>query len=229
VTGTQRAVGGPAGELADFNATQRARIAIVVIAIALAVALLAMLALRAVLLPIVAVALDLLSVAAGFGVLTLLFVGRHPLLGGPGYIDPMSIIGIFAVVFGLTATYEMLLLVRTREQFVAHGHARHSLRDALRATAAASTGAGLVMVAAVIPFATSDLIAVRQFGIGIATVVLIDAFVIRPLLLPAAVAVLGPRCWWPTRGPTAPADDDPRPVAADRVGPQAADRPLVAV
>lgn len=222
-TNTAGAVGGPAGELADFNSTGRAKIALVVPVVAVAIALLLMVALRAVVLPVVAVLLDLLSVGAGFGILLLLFRGSDPVLGGPGYLDPMSIIGIFAVVFGLTATYEVLLLVRTRERFVATGDARESLRHALRSTAAASTGAGVVMAAAVVPFATTDLIPVRQFGIGIAVVVLIDALIVRPLLLPAAVAVLGPRVWWPTHGPAEPGTPAPdAPAGASRVTPRAA-------
>ena len=82
-----------------------------------------MVALRSVLLPIVAVAFDLLTAAATFGVLTLLFTGDNPLLGGPGYIDPMSIIEIFAAVFGIAMVYEVLLLYRTREAFVRSGDA----------------------------------------------------------------------------------------------------------
>ena len=75
-----------------------------------------MLALRSVLVPIVAVALNLLTVAATFGVLTLLFAGSDPLLGGPGYIDAMSIIAIFSATFGLSIAYEVFLLARMREQ-----------------------------------------------------------------------------------------------------------------
>jgi RND superfamily putative drug exporter len=198
-TGTTTAVGGPAGNLADFRSVTESRIWILVPVVAIAVMLFLMFALRAVLLPMVAVLFDVLTVAAAFGVLTLLFRGSDPVLGGPGYLDPMSIIGIFAVMFGITATYEVLLLVRARAAFVRLGDADAAMRFALRATAATATGAGLVMIAAVIPFAFSDLIPVRQFGIGIATAVILDAFIVRPLVLPAAASLLGRRGWWPTR------------------------------
>jgi putative drug exporter of the RND superfamily len=143
----------------------------------------------------VAVAFDLLTAAAAFGLLTLLFGGSDPLLGGPGYIDPMSIIGIFAAVFGLTIVYEVMLLQRTRDELARTGDLHEALTAALRPTAYAATGAALVALAAVGPFLATDLLAVRQFGVAIAAVVLLDAFIVRPVLLPAAIEVLGHLHW----------------------------------
>ena len=107
----QVAVGGPAGNLIDLASATRARLPWVIAAIALAVALALGLALRAVLVPLVAVLIDLLTVAAAFGTLTLLFGGSHPPLGGPGYVDPMSIIGIFTAIFGISLVFLVVLLV----------------------------------------------------------------------------------------------------------------------
>jgi putative drug exporter of the RND superfamily len=202
-TGTQVAVGGPAGDLADFTSETNDRLPLAVLALALAVALVLGIALRAAALPIVVVAFDLLVAAASFGVLTLLFGGDDPLLGGPGYLDPMSIIGIFAAIFGISAVYQVLLLARTRERFAERGDARESLMHGLRASAAMATGAAAVMIAAVLPFAFGDLLNARQFAIGIAVAVMLDALIVRPMLLPAAIALLGRRAWWPTRGPSA--------------------------
>lgn len=156
------------------------------------------LALRAVLLPAVATLFSLLVAAATFGVLQLLFGGSHPPLGGPGYMDPMSIIGIFTVVFGVSVTFAALLLMRTRERYVADGGSGDAVATGLRETAAAATGASLVMVAALFGFATTELINVRQFGIGVAVAILLDVLLVRPVLLPAAEAVLGRYGWWPT-------------------------------
>ena len=203
-TRTEVAVGGPAGALVDFETETLSRLWPAIIAVAGAVALMLMVALRAVLLPIAAVLLDLLTIAAGFGAMSLLFVGEDPVLGGPGYIDPMSIIGLFAMVFGLTIVYEMVLMHRARERYVAGEGTEESLRSGLRDTAAAATGAAAVMVAAAIPFMFEQLVTVRQFGVGVAVVVIIDALIVRPVLLPAAMEVLGRRGWWPTR-PAAPA------------------------
>jgi uncharacterized membrane protein YdfJ with MMPL/SSD domain len=195
----QVAVGGPAGNLADFASATNARLPWVIVALAIAVALALGIALRAVLLPIVAVACNLLTVAATFGVMSLLFSGSAPPLGGPGYIDPMSIIGIFTIVFGVSLIYLVALLERTREELVAGATVDGALDVALRKTAAASTGSGVLMIAALIPFATTDLLTVRELGVGLAVAVAIDVFIVRPVLLPAAVELLGRRSWWPTQ------------------------------
>jgi X-X-X-Leu-X-X-Gly heptad repeat protein len=197
----QVAVGGPAGSLADYTSATNARLPWVIAALAVLLALTLGIALRAVALPIVAILFDLLTAAATFGVLTLLFGGSHPPLGGPGYIDPMSIIGVFTAIFGISLVFLVVLLARTREEFVAGASVDEALDVALRRTAAATTGAGLLMVAAVIPFIATQLLTVRAFGIAVAVAVLLDAFIVRPVLLPAAVEVLGPRAWWPTKPP----------------------------
>ena len=213
-TATEAAVGGPAGELTDFASVTQSRIALVIIVLSAAIAVQLMLALRTIVLPLIAVAFDLLTAAAAFGVLALLFSGDNPPLGGPGFIDPMSIIGIFAAIFGLTIVYEVMLLHRTREEFLECGDAHQALRNALRPTAYAATGAALVALAAVGPFLATDLLAVRQFGVGLAVAVVLDAFIVRPVLLPATVELLGRWGWWPmTRSapvtPTLPSSPTP--------------------
>jgi putative drug exporter of the RND superfamily len=159
------------------------------------------LALRAVLLPVVATAFTLLPVASSFGVMQLLFGGSNPPLGGPGYLDPLTIISIFTVAFGLSAVFTTIALMRTREEYVTSPGTRHAVRVGLRETAAATTGAGLLMIAALIPFSTTDFINIRALGIGIGVAVLLDVLIMRPVLLPAAEAVLGRFGWWPTDGP----------------------------
>jgi RND superfamily putative drug exporter len=81
----------------------------------------------------------------------------------------------------------------------------------MRETAAAATGCGLVMVAALVPFATTDLINVRQLGVGVAAAILLDVVVVRPVLMPAAEIVLGRYGWWPTAGrPSGAPSEGPR-------------------
>lgn len=193
------AVGGPAGNLGDLTSVTKSRVWLDVAVLAIAIALVLMLATRAILLPIVATIFSLLVAASTFGVLQLLFGGANPPLGGPGYLDPMSIIGTFTVVFAITMTWATLLLTRTREAFVTDGRGREAIRVGLRETAAAATGAGLVMVAALVPFTATDLLNVRAFGIGVAVAILLDTLIVRPVLLPAAGAVLGRSAWWPTK------------------------------
>jgi RND superfamily putative drug exporter len=192
------AVGGPAGELTDFQSKTLSRLPWVVAGLAIAIAIVLMIALRAVLLPLVAVAFDVLAAGATFGVLALLFDGKNPPLGGPGYIDPMTLIETFTAVFGLSLVFLVLLLTRTREEYLATGDVQRGLSAGMRHTAAGATGVGFVMLAAVIPFASTQLILVRQLMVGVAIVVLLDVLIVRPVLMPAAVAVLGRRGWWPT-------------------------------
>jgi RND superfamily putative drug exporter len=202
----QVAVGGPAGSLGDLTSVTKSRIWLDVAVVSIAITLVLALALRALLLPAVATVFGLLVVAASFGLLQILFGGVNPPLGGPGYLDPITIISVFTVAFGLTTTFTSVLLMRTREAYrkVSDSGTRAAVRVGLRETAAATTGTGLVMVAALIPFSLSDLLNIRALGIGVAFAVLLDVVIVRPVLLPAAEAVLGHYGWWPTTHPFPP-------------------------
>ena len=103
--------------------------------------------------------------------------------------------------------------MRTREEYVSGAEGTSAVRIGLHETGAAATGAGLVMVASLIPFMTTSFVNVQQFGIGVAVAVLLDVLIVRPVLLPAAEVVLGRFGWWPTSGP-APAG--PAPVSGLR-------------
>ena len=208
--GMTAVLGGPAGELADFESSISSDIWPVVIGLAIAVTLLLMIALRSVLVPLVTVAFNLLTAAATFGVVTLLTTGEDPLLGGPGYIDALQMIETFAAIFGVALVYELVLLYRTRELFVRTGRSHEALAQGLRETAGAATGAAVVMIAAIVPFALSGLFNLR-LTVGLAIAVLLDALVVRPVLLPAAVEILGSRAWWPTKTHARPRPDVPAP------------------
>lgn len=214
----QIAVGGPAGSLGDLTSVTKSKVWPDVAVITAAIIFVLMLALRAVLMPIVATAFTLLIVAASFGVMQILFGGSNPPLGGPGHLDPLTIISVFTAVFGLSTVFTTMLLMRTREEYIAAPGTRHAVRVALHETAGATTGAGLLMVAALIPFSTTDFIVVRALGVGIAVAVLLDVLIMRPVLLPAGEAVLGRLGWWPTKGlrPSAPQVSEPAGPAAAR-------------
>ena len=111
------------------------------------------------------------------------------------------------VNLGITTTYSAVLLMTTREEYMSGDGCRLAVRIGLRETGAAATGAGLVMIASLIPFLTTSFVNVRQFGIGVAVAVLLDTLVVRPVLLPAAEIVLGRFGWWPTSA-AAPAGAD---------------------
>jgi RND superfamily putative drug exporter len=204
----QIAVGGPAGNLGDLTSVTKSRIWVDVAVLATAIMLLLAVSLRAVVLPLVTTLCSLLVVAASFGLLQLLFGGTNPPLGGPGYLDPVTIISVFTVAFSITIVFVAVLLLRTREEYVkpqANGAAgaqpRLAVQRGLRETAAAATGAGLVMIAALIPFSITDMLNIRALGIGVAFAILLDILIVRPVLLPAAATVLGRLGWWPTRPP----------------------------
>jgi X-X-X-Leu-X-X-Gly heptad repeat protein len=196
-TGTEAAVGGNGGAFGDFTSEAGADIWPVVIAESIVIAIMLMALLRSVVLPVVAVACDLLTALATFGILTGLYSGEDALLSGPGYIDPVSIIGIFAFIFGVSMVYEVALLYRTREAFLETGDAHGAVLTGVRETAAAATGAAAVMIAAIVPFAMADLMSVQVFGVGVAIAIVLDALIVRPVLLPSAAALLGRWSWWP--------------------------------
>jgi RND superfamily putative drug exporter len=207
------AVGGPGGNLADLTSATKSKIWIDVAMIAAALTVVLALALRAIVLPAVAVLFNLLVVGAALGVVELLFGGHDPLLGGPGYLDPVSTISIFTVAFGVSMIYTTVLLMRCREEYVAGVECHQVVEIGLRETAAAATGSVLVLTAALIPFATTELINVRELAVGVGATALLHAFVLRPVLLPAAAVLLGRLGWWPTRGQSS----GPPPMARRRL------------
>jgi RND superfamily putative drug exporter len=209
----QVAVGGPAGNRGDMTTLTKDRIPLVIVGIALSLMLILALALRAVVLPVVTTAFSLLVTASTFGVLQLLYGGSNPPLGGPGWLDPMTILGIFTVVFSVSVVFSTWLLMRAREAYVGGEGTKGSVAIGLRATAAAATGAGLAMLAAIIPFALTDFLNVQQFGIGVAVAILLEVVLVRPVLVPAGAVVLGRFGWWPTHGPqddTTQVGEEPR-------------------
>lgn len=195
----QAAVGGPMGSLSDYQSSAQSRLPWVVLGVSLGLVLFLGLALRAVVMPIVAVVFNLLATAAAFGVLQLLFGGSNPVLGGPGYIDPVSLTEIFAAIFGVSLIFLILLLTRTEEAFAGGANVDEGIVEAMRDTAAVSVGMGLLMLAVMIPFGATQLIPIREIGLGVSVAVLLEVLIVRPVLLPAAIEVMGRRAWWPTR------------------------------
>jgi RND superfamily putative drug exporter len=197
-TGMQVAVGGPAATLQDFDGATTGKLPLLVLVLVLVTYLVLVPILRSVLLPALAVLLNVLTVAAAFGVLTLGFQGSAP-LGGPGFIDAMMVMGIFSVVFGLSIDYEVFLLARMREGWDLHRDTDAAIRHGLHRTAAVITGAALIMTGVFIAFAAADIISLREYGIGLTIAVVLDATLVRLVLLPAAIRLLGRRAWWMPR------------------------------
>ena len=175
----------------------RARIPYVVAAITLATFLVLVLVLRALPLAAIAVGLNLATVGVAFGILTLLFnVPASWPLGGHNYVDAVGATMIFGVVFGLSIDYAVFLLIRMRERYDRDGDHAAAVDFGLEKTARVITGAAAIMMAVFIAFAGAPIATVSQLGIGLTVAVLLDATVVRIVLLPALMLLIGERVWW---------------------------------
>jgi len=188
--------GGPA-QLADYNQATRTRVPLVIAAMTLVTFLALILILRAPILAALAVVLNLMTVAVAFGVLVLLF--RVPAgfpLGGHDYVDAIGAAGIFGIVFGLSVDYAVFLLARMREAYEESGEHEAAISFGLQRTAAVITGAAAIMIAVFASFAAAEISTVSQLGVGLTVAVLLDATVVRLVLLPALMLAIGERVWW---------------------------------
>jgi putative drug exporter of the RND superfamily len=190
-------VAGGAAQLNDYSQVTRERIPWIVFAITIATFLVLMVVLRALLLAAIAVVLNLLTVAVAFGVLTVLFhVPESWPLGGHNYVDAVGATLIFGLVFGLSIDYAVFLLSRMREHYDSHGDNAAAVHFGLERTAGVITGAAAIMMAVFIAFAGAPIATVSQLGIGLTIAVILDATVVRIVLLPALMLLLGERVWW---------------------------------
>jgi RND superfamily putative drug exporter len=193
---TTGVTGGPA-QIADYTDAISARVPWIVLAISLATFLVLVVVLRAVPLAALAVALNLLTVAVAFGILTLLFdlPAGWP-LGGRTYVDAIGAAGIFGIIFGLSIDYAVFLLSRMREAREAGADNREAIDFGLARTARVITGAAAIMVAVFVAFAAAPIATVSQLGVGLTVAVVLDATVVRIVLLPALMLLIGERVWW---------------------------------
>ncbi len=178
------------------------------------------LAFRSVALPVKAVLMNLLSVGAAMGVLTWVFQEGHLAdrlnFQAVGFVDATIPIIIFAALFGLSMDYEVFLLSRIREEYAAEGRSNEAaVAVGMARTGRIITSAALIMVAVIGTLAFSHLALDKELGVTFAAAVLLDATVIRLLLVPAMMRVLGAVNWWPgVRGRSAARERDPDAVLA---------------
>ncbi|SMQ17786.1 putative drug exporter of the RND superfamily [Streptomyces sp. Ag82_O1-12] len=194
-TGADYLVGGPTAAAQDFADSVSARIPLFVAIVVGLSALLLMLVFRSVLIPLKAALLNLLSIAAALGVITLVF--QHGWFGvQPGPVEAFIPVMIFAIVFGLSMDYEVFLISRIHEEW--EGTHAHSLavREGLAATGKVITAAAAIMIVVFAAFVLSPDRMLQQFGLGLAVAVFLDAVVIRCLIVPAVMQLFGPRAWW---------------------------------
>jgi RND superfamily putative drug exporter len=193
---TTGVTGGPA-QISDYNEVTRSRVPLVIAAMTIVTFLALVFILRAVLLAVVAVVLNLMTVGVAFGVLVLLFhVPAGWPLGGHDYVDAIGAAAIFGITFGLSVDYAVFLLARMRERYEESGDHRDAVSFGVERTARVITGAAAIMMAVFVSFAAADIATVSQLGVGLAVAVALDATVVRILLLPALMLLIGERVWW---------------------------------
>ncbi|MEU0220393.1 MMPL family transporter [Streptomyces sp. NPDC006265] len=176
----------------------------VIIAVVVGLAFLIILAVfRGLLVAVKAAVLNVLSIAASYGVVVAVFQWGWggPALGVHGKvpIESYAPMMMFAIVFGLSMDYEIFLLSRVHEAWLRTGDAKGSVAHALEITARVITCAALIMVSVFAAFIVSDNIVVKMLGLGLAVSVLIDATVVRLLMVPAVMTLLGRHAWWMPR------------------------------
>jgi RND superfamily putative drug exporter len=157
-------------------------------------------AFRSVVIPAVAIALNLLSVGAAYGLLVLVFqkgVGNE-LLGfqQADRIEAWVPLFLFSVLFGLSMDYQVFLLSRIKERYTQTGDTAASVAFGVGSTARLITGAALIIIAVFGGFAAGDLIMFQQMGFGVAVALLVDATIVRSVLVPASMKLLGERNWY---------------------------------
>jgi uncharacterized membrane protein YdfJ with MMPL/SSD domain len=158
-----------------------------------------LLLLRSVVLPLKAVLMNLLSVGAAYGVLVAVFqwgwldwTGYH----SPGYVDTIVPALVLAVTFGLSMDYEVFLLTRIRERWLAHGDNERAVSEGLVRSARTITSAAAVMVAVFASFSASGSPALKELGVGLGVAILLDATLVRLVIVPAAMRLLGRWNWY---------------------------------
>jgi RND superfamily putative drug exporter len=195
-SGLQTGVTGGAATLNTYGEATAARLPLVIGAFVLFTLIALVAILGAPLLALVTVCLNLASVAAAIGVMSLVcgIPTGYP-LGGHPYIDTVGAGAIFGVTFGLSIDYAVFLIARMRERYDRDGDHRAAIIYGLEHTAGVITGAAAIMAAVFVSFAAAPVATVSQMGVGLTVAILLDATVVRIVLLPALMLLLGERVW----------------------------------
>jgi uncharacterized membrane protein YdfJ with MMPL/SSD domain len=198
--GVTAQVAGEAAGTEDFNQVMRDRAPLVIGFVLLVSFVLLLVTFRSLIIPIKAIVLNLLSVGAAYGILVAVF--QHSwaegLLGfkSDGAIESWLPIFLFVVLFGLSMDYHVFILSRVRELWERGMPTEKAVEQGITETAGVVTSAAIVMVAVFAIFATLSGLDMKQLGVGLATAILLDATLVRAVLLPATMKLLGDRNWY---------------------------------
>lgn len=201
--GTSHAVGGGAAEEVDFAQQQQGRLALVIGFVLLLTMLIMAVTFRSLALALTSTVLNLASVGAAFGVLTLVF--QHgwfsDQLGftSPGFVIDWLPLFVLVVLVGLSMDYHVFVLSRVREHVDGGLPTRVAVERGIADTAGVVASAAAVMVSVFAIFATLSMIEMKMMGVGLSAAILLDATLVRLVMLPAILVLLGDRVWWPRR------------------------------
>jgi RND superfamily putative drug exporter len=196
-------VGGETAFNLDLERAMSRRLPVVIGTVLVLSFILLVMAFRSLLLPLKAIVMNLLSVGAAYGLMTAVFQwgwGQR-LLGftSEGTISTFVPMFLFCILFGLSMDYEVFLMTRIREEYHKTGSNELAVAHGLESSARAITSAALIMVTVFAAFATSRLLPFKQMGFGLAAAVLIDATIVRTILVPSAMKLMGDWNWWMPR------------------------------
>ncbi|HEY1920119.1 MAG TPA: MMPL family transporter, partial [Streptosporangiaceae bacterium] len=198
--GATALVGGQTAALADELSSIGATLPWMALAVVIATFVLLFLAFGSLVLPLEAIAANVLSLSAMYGVVTWIFQDGHlsGLLGFTpnGTISPTIPVLMFAIMFGLSMDYEVFLLSRIREHYLATGDNAASVARGLASTARVISAAAAIMVVVFLSNVLGADVSVKQIGLGLAVAVFVDATVVRLVLVPAVMELLGAANWW---------------------------------
>jgi uncharacterized membrane protein YdfJ with MMPL/SSD domain len=196
-------VGGATAHQIDLFASLRATIPAAATVIVIAILLLLFLMTGSLLVPLKALLMNLLSLTATFGALVWIFQQGHGAsllhFTSLGSIDGTQPVLIFAIAFGLSMDYEVFLLSRIKEEYDRSGDNQRAVASGLQRTGGLITSAALLLAVVLAAFSTSQIIFIKEIGVGLAIAVLLDASIIRVLLVPATMRLLGALNWWAPR------------------------------
>ena len=199
-TDVQVHVGGLTASSVDVSQRLSSRLPVFIGAVLVLSFLLLMAVFRSLLVPLKAVIMNLLSIGAAYGVVVAVFEwGWFSDVFGvekTGPIAPFIPMMMFAILFGLSMDYEVFLLSRIREEYDRTGDNALAVADGLASTARVITAAALIMVTVFGSFVLGEATTIKLFGLGLATAIFIDATVVRMVLVPATMELLGDRNWW---------------------------------
>src|SRR4051812_31130531 len=196
-------VGGVTAIFGDFAGVLTDKLPLFIFVIVLLGCLLLMIAFRSVLIPLTAAVMNLLAVGAAFGVVTLIFQEGFlagPLGVGTGPIEAFLPVMMLAILFGLSMDYQVFLVSRMHEEWVNTEDNGHSVRIGQAATGRVITAAATIMIFVFGSFLLAGQRVIAEFGIGLASPVFLDAFILRTILVPAVMHILGNGNWWLPRG-----------------------------